>query len=52
MQTERGYVDTVREGESGTKWEIRIEIYTFPCVTEGTSGNLLESTEAQLSDLR
>ena len=41
---ENGHVDTVREGEGGMNWEIRIDIYTLPCVKEIASGNLLYST--------
>ena len=29
---ENGHVDTGEEGEGGTNWEIRIDIYTLPCV--------------------
>ena len=29
---ENGHVDTWGEGEGGTNWEIRIDIYTVPCV--------------------
>ena len=32
------------EGEGGTNWEIRIDIYTLPCVKQIASGNLLYST--------
>ena len=30
--------------EGGTNWEIRIDIYTLPCVKQIASGNLLYST--------
>ena len=35
MWTQRG------EGEGGTNWEIRIDIYTLPCVKQIASRNLL-----------
>ena len=34
-------MDAVGEGEGGTNWEIRIDIYTLPCVKELASGNML-----------
>ena len=40
---ENGRVDTEGEGKSGMNWEIRIDIYTLPCVKEIASGNLLYS---------
>ena len=33
-----------REGEGGMNWEVRIDIYTLPCVKSIVSGNLLYST--------
>ena len=38
---ENGHVDTVGEGEGGANCEIRIDIYTLPCVNYIASGNLL-----------
>ena len=32
VDIENGDADTVGEGEGGTNWEIRIDIYTLPCV--------------------
>ena len=32
------------EREGGTNWEIKIDIYTLPCVKQVASGNLLYST--------
>ena len=32
VDVENGHVDTGEEGESGTNWEIRIDIHTLPCV--------------------
>ena len=37
-----GHVDL--EGEGGTSWEIRIDIYTLPWVKQTASGKLLNST--------
>ena len=31
-EVENGHVNTEWEGEVGTSWEIRIAIYTLPCV--------------------
>ena len=31
-EVENGHMNTVGEGEVGTNWEIRIAIYTLPCV--------------------
>ena len=31
-------------GEGGTKWEIRIDIYTLPCIKQIASGKLLYGT--------
>ena len=36
-------MDTVGEGENGMKWEIRIDMYTLPCVKQKASGNLLKN---------
>ena len=36
-------MNTANEGEDGTDWEIRIDIYTLPCVKQRASGNLLNS---------
>ena len=36
--------DTVGKGAGGTNWEIRIDIYIFPCVKQTTTGNLVYST--------
>ena len=36
-------MDTVGEGENGMKCEIRIGIYTLPCVKQKASGNLLKN---------
>ena len=36
---------------AGMYWEIRIDIYTLPCVKQVGSGKLLCSTGAQLSAL-
>ena len=33
-------MDTEGEGEGGMNWEIRIDIYTLPCVKQIASGNL------------
>ena len=33
-------------GEGGTKWEIRIDIYTLPCIKQIASGKLLYGTES------
>ena len=41
---ENGHVDTVGGGEGGTNWEMRIDIYTLPCVKQTASGKLLYST--------
>ena len=41
---EKGHVDTGGEGEGGTNWEIRTDIYTLPSVKQTASGNLLYST--------
>ena len=38
---ENGHVDTVGEGEGGTNWGIRIDIYTLPCVKYPASRNML-----------
>ena len=35
-------MDTGGEGE-GTNWEIRVDIYTLPCVKQRASGKLLYS---------
>ena len=32
VDVETGHVDKAEEGEGGTNWEIRIDIYTLPCV--------------------
>ena len=32
-EVENGHVDTGEEGEGGTNWEIRIDVYTLPCIT-------------------
>ena len=29
---QKGHKDTVREGEGGMNWEIRINIYKLPCI--------------------
>ena len=39
-------VDTVEEGEGGTKWESSIDIYTLPCVKQIASGKLLYGTRS------
>ena len=44
LNEENGHVDTAGEGGGGTNWEIRIDIYTLPCVKLIASGNLLYST--------
>ena len=41
---ENGLVDTAGEGESGTNWEIRTDIYTLPRVKQTASGKVLYST--------
>ena len=41
---ENRYVDTSGEWEYWMHWEIRIDIYTLPCVTQIVSGNLLYNT--------
>ena len=41
---ENGLVDTAGEGESGTNWEIRTDIYTLPRVKQIASGKVLYST--------
>ena len=41
IDIENGHVDTGGEGEGGTNWEIRIDIYTLPCVKQMASGNML-----------
>ena len=33
-------------GEGGTKWEIRIDIDTLPCIKQIASGKLLYGTES------
>ena len=43
-EVENGHVDTEGEGEHGVNWEIRIDIYTLPCVKYRASGNLLYSS--------
>ena len=43
-QTENKLVNTVGEGEGGTKWESSIGIYTLSRVKQTASGNLLHST--------
>ena len=48
---ENGWVGTVGEGKCGINREIRIDIYTLPCVKQIASGNLLYSTGAQLGAL-
>ena len=37
-------MDTDTEGEGGTNWEIKIDIYTLPCVKQIARENLLQST--------
>ena len=37
------HVDTVVEGEGGTHWVVRIDVYTLTCVKQVASGKLLYS---------
>ena len=39
----KGLVDIEGEGENGTNWESRTDIYTLPCVKQLASGKLLYS---------
>ena len=39
-------MDTVGEGEGGTNWEMKIDIYTLSCVKLIASGKLLYSTRS------
>ena len=41
IDVENGHVDAGVEGEDGMNWEIRIDIYTLPCVNLIASGNML-----------
>ena len=41
---ENGRVDTEGEGGGRMNWEIRIDVYTLPCVKLIASGKLLHST--------
>ena len=41
IDIENGHVDTGWEGEGGTNWDIRIDIYTLPCVKQIASGNIV-----------
>ena len=41
IDVEDRHVDTVGEGEGGMNWEIRIDLYTLPCVKLIPSGNML-----------
>ena len=43
---ENTHVDTTGEGEGGMNWEMRIDIYTLPCVKQIVSGKLLSSTRS------
>ena len=41
VDLENGHVDTVGEGEGGTNWEIRIDIYTLPYIKQIANRNML-----------
>ena len=45
---ENKHVDTRGAGESGTNWEIGIDMYTLPCVKYIASGNYYKAQEARL----
>ena len=40
---ENGHVITGQEGDGGMNWEVRIDIYTLPCIKQTASGKLLSS---------
>ena len=40
INVEKGHVDTGGEGEDGTNCELRIDIYTLPCVKQLAGRNL------------
>ena len=42
---------TEGEGEGGTNWEMRIDIYTLPCVKQIAGGTCYTAQEAQVSAL-
>ena len=43
---ENTHVDATEEGEGGMNWEMRIDVYTLPCIKQIVSGKLLCSTRS------